>query len=167
MTTRTYTAFTDGSCLNNGTAIARAGWGVILRNPEGEILELAGPLVDGYHPTNQRAELTAAIEALRAIKKPVQIILHTDSKYVVNGISEWLAKWKANGWKKADKKPVDNTDLWQALDALLVFHQVTAYWVKGHSGHAENERADALAGHAAQFQKAYRKRLLASETVSA
>lgn len=162
MTTRTYTAFTDGSCINNGTPIARAGWGVLVRNAAGEVLELAGPLA-GDHHTNQRAELTAAIEALKALKKPAQVDLHTDSKYVVNGINEWLAGWKARGWKKADKKPVENVDLWQALDALLGQHCATAHWVKGHSGHAENERVDALANKAAEFQKAYRKRTPAVE----
>lgn len=157
MTTRTYTAFADGSCLHNGSNRARAGWGVLIRNPEGAVLEQAGPLVDGHHPTNQRAELTAAIEALKAIKKPAQVDLHTDSTYVVDGISERLAKWKAQGWKTADKKPVKNIDLWQALDVLLDRHSVTAHWIKGHSGHAENERVDAVASKAAEFQKAYRK----------
>jgi ribonuclease HI len=94
---------------------------------------------------------------LKALKNPAQVDLHTDSKYVVDGITGWLAKWKANGWKTADKKPVKNDDLWQVLDALLGQYIVTAYWIKGHSGHAENKRADALAGHAAQFQKAHRK----------
>ncbi|PRD20231.1 UNVERIFIED_CONTAM: rnhA [Trichonephila clavipes] len=167
MTTRTYTAFVDGACLNNGTVIARAGWGVLLRNEAGEVLELAGTLVDGQHPTNQRAELTAAIEALKVLKNHAQVDLHTDSKYVVNGVTEWLAKWKTNGWKTSSKKPVENMDLWQALDALLDMHSVTAHWIKGHSGHPENERADALAGHAAEFQKAHSKRLPAPETVSA
>lgn len=166
MTIRTYTAFTDGSCLNNGTDIARAGWGVLLRNPEGEVLELAGPLAEDHH-TNQRAELTAAIEALKVLKKPAQVDLHTDSKYVVNGINEWLAGWKARDWKTSSKEPVKNADLWQVLDALLGQHSVTAHWIKGHSGHTENERADALAGHAAQFQKAYSKRLPAPDTTSA
>ncbi|WP_052081142.1 ribonuclease HI [Pseudomonas sp. ML96] len=162
MTSRTYTAFVDGACLNNGTNIARAGWGVLLRNAAGETLELAGPLA-GDHHTNQRAELSAAIEALKALKNPAQVDLHTDSTYVVNGINQWLAGWKARGWRKSDKKPVENIDLWQALDAPLGQHSVTAHWVKGHSGHAENERADALAGHAAQFQKAHRKRTPAVE----
>lgn len=163
MTTRTYTAFVDGACLNNGTVIARAGWGGLIRNAAGETLELAGPLVDDQHPTNQRAELTAAIEALKTLKSPARVDLHTDSQYVVNGIIEWLAKWKTNGWKTSSKKPVENMDLWQALDALLGKHSVTAHWVKGHSGHAENERADALASHAAKFQKTHRKRISAVE----
>lgn len=163
MTTRTYTAFADGSCLHNGTALARGGWGAFLRNPEGETLELAGPVADGQHPTNQRAELTAAIEALRVLKNPAQVALHTDSAYVVNGINQWLAGWKARGWRKSDKKPVENVDLWKALDTLLAYHRVTAHWVKGHSGHPENERVDALATQAAQFQKAHRKRTTAVE----
>lgn len=163
MITRTYTAFVDGACLNNGTAIARAGWGVVLLNAAGETLEIAGPLVDGPHPTNQRAELTATIEALKALKTPAQVDLHTDSKYVVNGLTDWLAKWKTNGWKTSSKKSVENIDLWQELDTLLGQHSVTAHWVKGHSGHAENERADTLAGHAAQFQKPHRKRTPAAQ----
>lgn len=163
MTARTYTAFTDGSCLNNGTPIARAGWGVLVRNPEGATLELAGPLDDAYHPTNQRAELTAAIEALKVIKKPAVVDLYTDSKYVVLGINEWLAGWKARGWRKSDKKPVENADLWQTIDTLLGQCSVTAHWVKGHSGHVENERVDVLAAKAAEFQKPHRKLIPVAE----
>lgn len=164
MTTRIYTAFADGSCLYNGTNRARGGWGTLVRNPEGAVLELAGPLTDGHHPTNSRAELTAVIKTLEAIQEPAHINLHADSTYVVNGINQWLAGWKARGWRKADKKPLENADLWQALDALLGRHSVTAHWIKGHSGHTENERVDALAGHAAQFQKQHRKMTQAVET---
>lgn len=164
MTARTYTAFTDGSCLNNGTLTARAGWGVVIRNAEGVTIEAAGPLNDGHHPTNQRAELTAAIEALKIIKKPAVVDLYTDSKYVVLGINEYLAGWKARGWRKSDKNPVENVDLWKVLDTLLDLHSVTAHWIKSHSGHVENERVDALAAKAAEFQKSYQKRIPAVET---
>jgi len=164
MTARTYIAFTDGSCLNNGTLTARAGWAVLIRNAEGVTLEAAGPLNDGHRSTNQRAELTAAIEALKIIKKPAVVDLYTDSKYVVLGINEWLPGWKSRGWRKSDKKPVENADLWQVIDTLLGQFNVTAHWVKGHSGHAENERVDALAAKAAQFQKSHRKLIPAEET---
>lgn len=164
MTARTYTAFTDGSCLNNGTLTARAGWAVLVRNAEGVTLEAAGPLNDGHHPTNQRAELTAAIEALKIIKKPAVVDLYTDSNYVVQGINSWMTKWKANDWRKSDKKPVENVDLWKVLDTLLGLHSVTAHWIKAHSGHVENERVDALAAKAAAFQKSHSKRIPAVET---
>lgn len=164
MTARTYTAFTDGSCLHNGTLTARAGWAVLVRNAEGVTLEAAGPLNDGHHPTNQRAELTAAIEALKIIKTPAVVDLYTDSNYVVQGINSWMTKWKANDWRKSDKKPVENVDLWKVLDTLLGLHCVTAHWIKGHSGHVENERVDALAAKAAAFQKSHSKRIPAVET---
>jgi ribonuclease HI len=164
MTARTYTAFTDGSCLNNGTIIARAGWAALVRNAEGVTLEAAGPLNDGHHPTNQRAELTAAIEALKIIKKPAVVDLYTDSNYVVQGINSWMTKWKANDWRKSDKKPIENVDLWKVLDTLLGLHSVTAHWIKGHSGHVENDRVDALAAKAAEFQKSHRKLIPAEET---
>ncbi|UUD64511.1 ribonuclease HI [Pseudomonas seleniipraecipitans] len=158
MNTRTYTAFTDGACLNNGNILARGGWGAVIRNADGETLEIAGPLDDGLHPTNQRAELTAAIEALKAVKNPSSVTLISSSN-VVKGITEWLPGWKSKDWRKSDKKPVENADLWQQLDALLNHHQVSAQSIKGHSGHPDNERADALAARAAEFQKASRKRL--------
>lgn len=167
MNTRTYTAFTDGACLNNGNILARGGWGAVIRNADGETLEIAGPLDDGQHPTNQRAELTAAVEALKAVKSPASVTLISDSSYVVKGITEWLPGWKSRGWKKSDKKPVENVDLWQQLDALLNHHRVSAQWVKGHSGHPDNERADALAARAAEFQKVSRKRLPKAEAVVA
>lgn len=157
MNTRTYTAFTDGACLNNGNILARGGWGAVIHNADGETLEIAGPLDDDLHPTNQRAELTAAVEALKAVKTSSAITLVSDSNYVVKGITEWLPGWKSRGWRKSDKKPVENVDLWQQLDALLSHHQVSAQWVKGHSGHPDNERADALAARAAEFQRASRQ----------
>lgn len=166
MTTRNYTAFVDGSCINNGTSIARAGWGASILHPAGKCLEIAGPLKDDYHPTNQRAELTAAIKALSAIKEPAQVDLHSDSEYVVLGINERMTNWKANGWRTSDKKPVANLDLWQDLDAQLSKHAVTAHWVKAHSGHDGNERAHALASDAATFQKPHKKLILVVEPTS-
>ena len=95
--------------------------------------------------TNNRMELMAVIRALQAVKQPVPIFLHTDSKYVMDGATKWLSRWKANGWKTADKKPVKNDDLWRTLDTELPRHAISWRWVRGHSGHAENERADQLA----------------------
>jgi ribonuclease HI len=97
------------------------------------------------HTTNNRMELTAAIEALKALKQPCRVALFTDSTYVRNGITEWLPSWQARGWRTADRKPVKNQDLWMALAALAERHDVRWHWVKGHAGHPENERADALA----------------------
>ncbi len=97
------------------------------------------------HTTNQRMEVKAAIEALKALKKPCRITIHSDSKYVVQGMTEWIHGWKKNGWKNAARKPVSNQDLWQELDAAAAGHDVRWQWVKGHAGHAENERADELA----------------------
>lgn len=141
--------FTDGACIHNGQPQARGGWAAILRNPEGRTKEIAGPL-EGDQQTNNRAELTAVIKGLRALKSPgseVQVV--TDSTYVKNGCTSWLANWKKNGWRTADRKPVANADLWQILDELLARHKVHFKWVRGHSGHPENERADTLAQRAA------------------
>ena len=131
-------AFTDGACRGNP---GPGGWGVVLRAGTTE-KELFGgePLT-----TNNRMELRAAIEALTALKRPCRVSLYTDSKYVRSGIMEWLPVWRARGWKTADKKPVKNQDLWEALAALAERHDVTWHWIKGHSGHPENDRADALA----------------------
>lgn len=166
MNTRTYTAFTDGACLNNGNILARGGWGAVIRNADGETLEIAGPLDDRQHPTNQRAELTAAIEALKSVKNQSLVTLISSSN-VFKGITEWLPGWKSKGWRKSDKKPVENADLWQKLDVLLNQHQVSAQSAKEHSGHPDNERADALAARAAEFQKASRRRLPKTEVVVA
>ena len=130
--------YTDGACRGNP---GPGGWGVILRLGERE-RELWG---GERQTTNNRMELTAAIRGLEALKRPVSATVHTDSQYVLKGISEWIHGWKRNGWKTSDKKPVKNADLWQALDALAAQHAVTWVWVKGHAGHPENERADALA----------------------
>jgi ribonuclease HI len=130
--------FTDGACSGNP---GPGGWGAILRSGAHE-KEISGgePLT-----TNNRMELTAAIRALEALKRPSTVVLHTDSRYVMDGLTKWLPRWKANGWKTTDKKPVKNDDLWRALDEAVARHDVAWRWVRGHDGHLENERADALA----------------------
>lgn len=130
--------FTDGACKGNP---GPGGWGALLRFG-GHERELWGGEPD---TTNNRMELTAAIEGLKALKEPCKVSLTTDSVYVRNGITQWIQNWKARGWKTAAKKPVKNADLWQALDALNSQHDVSWHWVKGHSGHRENEMADQLA----------------------
>ena len=132
------TIFTDGACSGNP---GPGGWGAILRFGEAE-KELKG---GEAHTTNNRMELMAAIAALEALKNSVNVRIHTDSQYVKNGITGWIHGWKKNGWKTADKKPVKNVDLWQRLDAALKGHKIEWIWVKGHAGHDDNERADALA----------------------
>ncbi|XDY96555.1 ribonuclease H [Pseudomonas benzenivorans] len=122
---------------------------------------MAGPL-EGDLQTNQRAELTAAIKGLQQLKKLSNVILFTDSEYLQKGCSEWLEAWKRNGWKTSSKKPVANADLWQELDRLLSLHQVTFRWVRGHSGHQEHNRADALATQGAAGQRVKRR----SQTLS-
>jgi ribonuclease HI len=131
-------AFTDGACRGNP---GPGGWGVVLR-AGGHVKELFG---GEPATTNNRMELKAAIEALTALKVPCKVDLYTDSVYVRSGIMEWLPVWRTRGWRTADKKPVKNQDLWEALAALAARHEVTWHWVKGHSGHVENERADELA----------------------
>jgi ribonuclease HI len=132
---------TDGACSGNP---GPGGWGAILESGAHK-KELKG---GEAHTTNNRMELMAAISALEALKKPSTVDLHTDSKYVQDGISKWIHGWKRNGWKTADKKPVKNMDLWQRLDAAIHHHQVKWHWVKGHAGHELNERADELAREA-------------------
>jgi len=131
-------AFTDGACSGNP---GPGGWGVLLRHG-GRERELFG---GEANTTNQRMELKAAIEALKALKKPCKITIHSDSKYVIQGITEWIHGWKKKGWKNFSKKPVANMELWQELDRLTLKHEVTWQWVKGHAGHPGNERADELA----------------------
>ena len=130
--------YTDGACSGNP---GPGGWGALLKMGARE-KELWGGTAD---TTNNRMEMTAAIEALKALKRPCKIRLHTDSQYLKNGITSWIKNWKRNGWRTADKKPVKNVDLWQALEAELETHDVHWVWVKGHAGHDGNERADALA----------------------
>jgi len=130
--------FTDGACSGNP---GPGGWGAILRY-KGVEKELYGGEVA---TTNNRMELMAAIKALESLTRDVTARLTTDSQYVRQGITEWLPKWKRNGWKTADKKPVKNVELWQRLEAALGSHKVEWHWVRGHTGHAENERADELA----------------------
>jgi ribonuclease HI len=136
--TQTIDIYTDGACSGNP---GPGGWGAILRW-NGTEKELFG---GEAATTNNRMEMTAVIEALRALKRPLAVRVHTDSQYVQKGISEWIHGWKKRGWKTADKKPVKNEDLWRALDALAAEHRIEWHWVKGHAGHAENERADELA----------------------
>ncbi|NWF35194.1 ribonuclease HI [Mariprofundus sp. KV] len=131
-------AFTDGACSGNP---GPGGWGVLLRMGRHE-KELYG---GEAHTTNQQMELQAAVEALKALTKPCKVTIISDSKYVVQGMSEWIHNWKKKGWKTAGKKPVSNLERWQELDKLAAVHDVTWKWVKGHAGHAENERADELA----------------------
>ncbi len=130
--------FTEGACsVNPGPG----SWGAILRSG-GHEKEISG---GEKATTNNRMELMAVIEGLGALKKNSQVTIHTDSRYVMDGAEKWLANWKRNGWKTADKKPVKNEDLWRALDAAMNGHAIAWRWVRGHSGHVENERADALA----------------------
>lgn len=130
---------TDGACKGNP---GPGGWGAVLQAGGGHEKELWG---GEPNTTNNRMELMAAIMALEALKRPCKVELHTDSKYVMQGITEWMRGWKARGWLTADKKPVKNADLWQRLDAARLRHDVKWRWVKGHAGHELNERADQLA----------------------
>ena len=130
--------YTDGACRGNP---GPGGWGAILRSG-GRERELHG---GDPATTNNRMELTAAIRALEALKRRCKITLYTDSQYVRQGITEWLATWKQRGWRTADRKPVKNQDLWQRLEELAAKHDIEWHWVRGHTGHPENERADLLA----------------------
>lgn len=135
--------FSDGACLGNP---GPGGWAVILRWRGAEKALSGGELAT----TNNRMELTAAIEGLAALKRSTSVRFYTDSLYVRDGITRWINGWKRNGWRTADKKPVKNVDLWTRLDALIGQHRIEWHWVRGHSGHPENERADALARAAAE-----------------
>lgn len=131
--------FTDGACSGNPGA---GGWGAVLRYGNVE-KELSGGATE---TTNNRMELTAVIEALKALKKPCEVTICTDSRYVMDGVTKWLPNWKINGWRTSNKKtPVKNIDLWQDLESQLEKHKIKWIWVKGHAGHAENERVDKLA----------------------
>jgi ribonuclease HI len=133
---------TDGACKGNP---GPGGWGVVIRKGARE-KELSG---GETQTTNNRMELTAAIEALNALTRPCRVTLSTDSRYVIDGLTKWIHGWQRNGWRTADKKPVKNADLWQALIDAAKPHRVEWVWVKGHAGHPENERADRLASDAA------------------
>lgn len=136
-------AYTDGACSGNP---GPGGWGVLLLAREGEAVLKERTLCGGEaDTTNNRMELLAAISALEALARPSDIVVVTDSAYVKNGVTGWIFGWKRNGWKTADKKPVKNVDLWQRLDEAQARHKVEWRWIKGHAGHAENERADELA----------------------
>jgi ribonuclease HI len=130
--------FTDGACRGNP---GPGGWGVLLRYGDKERSLCGGEA----ETTNNRMELTAVIEGLKALKEPCEVVLTSDSTYVLKGIQEWLPNWKKRGWKTAAKKPVKNADLWQQLDGVLGAHKIDWRWVKGHSGHRENDIADQLA----------------------
>jgi ribonuclease HI len=133
--------YTDGACSGNP---GPGGWGALLRI-DGKEKELSGYVAQ---TTNNRMEMMAVIEALRSLKRPVAVRVHTDSQYVQKGISEWIHGWKKRSWQTADRKPVKNVDLWQALDAATVGHKIEWLWVRGHAGHVENERVDELARRA-------------------
>jgi len=133
--------FTDGACSGNP---GPGGWAAILRAGKHE-RELSG---GEAATTNNRMELTAVIRALEALKKPSAAVVHTDSRYVMDGATKWMKNWKKNGWRTADKKPVKNEELWRALEEASARHTISWRWVEGHSGHTENERADALAREA-------------------
>ncbi|AWD22414.1 ribonuclease HI [Pseudogemmobacter blasticus] len=136
-------AYTDGACSGNP---GPGGWGVLLLARENGAVLKERELSGGEpQTTNNRMELMAAISALESLTRPSALTIVTDSAYVKNGVTEWIHGWKRNGWKTADKKPVKNAELWQRLDAAQARHSVTWRWIKGHAGHAENERADALA----------------------
>ena len=142
--------FTDGACRGNP---GPGGWAALLRTVEKE-RELSGgePLT-----TNNRMELTAAIRALQALKRPCRVQLHTDSQYVRDGITRWIHGWRNNGWRTSDKKPVKNAELWQELVDAAAPHRVEWHWVKGHSGHPENDRVDALASAEADDQRRHHR----------
>ena len=138
--------FTDGSCLNNP---GPGGWASLLRHNKSEKIFKGGQL----NTTNNQMELMAVIQGLSALTKPCEIELQTDSKYVLDGYTKWMDGWKKRGWKKSDKKPVLNLELWQELDLKAQTHSINWHWVKGHSGHEENERVDDLARLEAEKMK--------------
>jgi ribonuclease HI len=142
-------AFTDGACLGNP---GPGGWAALLRARDSERM-LSGGEAD---TTNNRMELMAAIGALEALTRPCQVLLTTDSRYVMQGIEQWVPKWRANGWRTADKKPVKNQDLWERLSTATLLHQVRWQWVRGHNGHIENERVDQAARAQAELFKLQR-----------
>ena len=140
---KTVYLFTDGACKGNPGA---GGWGALLRYG-GHEKELFG---GEAQTTNNRMELTAVLSGLKTLNRPCDVVICTDSQYVKNGMESWIHNWKKNGWKTAGRQPVKNADLWQQLDEQVARHRVRWQWVKGHAGHAENERADALANRGAE-----------------
>jgi ribonuclease HI len=141
--------YTDGACSGNP---GPGGWAFVLEHPSsGTVRESSGAEAQ---TTNNRMELMAVIEGLRALKKPATVDLTSDSQYVLKGLQEWMAQWKRRGWKTADKKPVKNQDLWELLDELRSAHEIRFHWIRGHSEHPQNERCDALAVAAYQALKA-------------
>ena len=146
----TVEVFTDGACLGNP---GPGGWAALLRKGTHE-REISGGETD---TTNNRMELMAAIAGIEALKRACTVAVTTDSEYVRRGVEEWMKRWQANGWMTSDKKPVKNRDLWERLDAALKDHTVRWHWVKGHAGHAENERVDKLAREAALHFKAIKE----------
>ena len=144
--------YTDGACKGNPGV---GGWGALLRSGD-HTRELHG---GEALTTNNRMELTAVIRALEALKRPSRVRLHTDSKYVQQGISSWIHQWKKRGWRTADKKPVKNEDLWRELDAVAGLHEIEWIWVRGHSGHEGNERADELANRGCVSASEERRRV--------
>jgi ribonuclease HI len=145
-TQRVYAIYTDGSCVNNGRPFAKAGWGAILHSPEGNTLELAGPVPADELQTNSRGELLAIVRACQAINKSAVLNVFTDSEYIANGFTEWLDGWIAKGWKTSGgRKSIAHIDLWQELDRLRQYHTLSIVWVRGHAGVAGNEAADVLA----------------------
>ncbi len=153
--------YTDGACLGNP---GPGGWGALLVSASGVEKEL-----HGNHPqtTNNQMELQAVISALQALKRPCEVDLYSDSRYVLDGISQWLPNWKRNNWQTANRKPVKNKDYWQALDAEAARHDIHWHWVKGHAGHRENERVDALARNAAEALRDSHKSASLSATEAA
>ncbi len=140
-----YIIYADGACPNNGREGAVAGYGAIIRNPQGDYLELAGPVPKSDPQTNNRGELLAALYALIKLKDNAMVLLLSDSQLVIKGINEWLDVWKAKGWRKADKKPVEHRDVWEQIDAHKQRLQLEAKWIRGHSREIGNEHADRLA----------------------
>jgi ribonuclease HI len=138
---------TDGACKGNP---GPGGWGAVLRAADGRERDLSG---GEANTTNNRMELMAAIEGLNALKRPCRVILSTDSRYVMDGLTKWIKGWQKNGWKTAARQPVKNAELWQALLAAAKPHRIEWVWVKGHAGHPDNERADRLASDAAMARR--------------
>ncbi|HVV92430.1 MAG TPA: ribonuclease HI [Hyphomicrobiales bacterium] len=151
--------WTDGACSGNP---GPGGWGALMRYGLRQ-RELSG---GEALTTNNRMEMTAAIRALEALTRPSTVDLHTDSQYLRGGVTGWMAAWKKNGWRTADKKPVKNQDLWEELDRLLARHDIRWHWIQGHAGHVENERADELAREGMKPFKAARKRARAATEAS-